>query len=97
MIKNTYFRLIITLVILIVIILASESFINKYVYERGKPINKVVIPDIIQENTPKIPYLDVISDIFVSFSGFIFAAIFLFNGQYKYIIFYYIVIKPILY
>ena len=67
MIKNTYFRIIITIVILIGIILVSESFINKYVYERGKPINKVVIPDIIQENIPKIPYLDVISDLFVSF------------------------------
>jgi hypothetical protein len=91
MIKNTYFRLIITLVILIGIILASESFINKYVYERGKPINKVVIPDIIQENTPKIPYLDVISDIFIWFSGVIFAGIFLFNGQYKYLIFYFVI------
>ena len=88
MIKNTYFRIIITLVILIGIILASESFINKYVYERGKPINKVVIPDIIQENIPKIPYLDVISDLFVSFTSFIFVAIFLFNGQYKYLILY---------
>ena len=55
MIKNTYFRIIIILVILIGIILVAESFINKYVYERGKPINKVVIPDVIQENIPKIP------------------------------------------
>jgi hypothetical protein len=91
MIKNTYFRIIITLLILIGIIFASESFINKYVYERGKPINKVVIPDIIQENTPKIPYLDVISDIFVSFTSFIFFIIFIFNGQYKYLVFYFVI------
>ena len=91
MIQNIYFRLIIILVILIGIMLVSETFINKYVYERGKPINKVVIPDVIQENIPKIPYLDVISDLFVSFTSFIFFIVFIFNGQYKYIIFYSII------
>ena len=91
MIKNLSLRFIFIFVILIGIILFSESFINKYVYKRGKPINKVVIPDIIQENIPKIPFLDVISDIFVSLCGFIFLVIFLFNGQYKYIIFYFII------
>ena len=54
----------------------SEPFINKYVYTRGKNINKVVIPDIIQENIPKIPYLDVISDLFISFTSFIFVMIY---------------------
>jgi hypothetical protein len=91
MIKNISLRFIFTFVILIGIILVSESFTNKYVYKRGKPINTVVIPDIIQENIPKIPYLDVISDIFVSFSSFIFIVIFLFNGQYKYIILYFVI------
>ena len=91
MIKNISLRFIFTFVILIGIILVSESFINKYVYKLGKPINKVVIPDIIQENIPKIRYLDVISDIFISFSSFIFIVIFLFNGQYKYIILYFVI------
>ena len=91
MIKNIPFRFIFIIIVVIVIILASDSLINKYVYNRGKPINKVVIPDIIQENTPKIPYLDVISDIFIWVVSFLFIVLFLFNGQYKYIIFYFII------
>ena len=91
MIKNISLRIVFAIVILFGIILISESFINKYVYTRGKNINKVVIPDIIQENIPKIPYLDVISDLFISFTGFIFVMIFIFNGQYRYIIFYFFI------
>ena len=88
MINSIYFKLVCLFILLFVISYFVERVVNKYSYENGKPINKVVIPDIIQENIPKIPYLDVISDLFVSFTSFIFVAIFLFNGQYKYLILY---------
>ena len=91
MIEKISVRFVFIIIILIGVILMSESLINKYVYHRGKPINKVVIPDIIQENIPKLPYLDVISDIFIWFIGFIFVLTFIFNGQYKYIIFYFVI------
>jgi hypothetical protein len=63
-----------------------ESIVNKYSYTKGKPINKIILPDIIQDNVTKIQHLDVISDLFVSITSFIFFAIFILNGQYKYII-----------
>ena len=46
MIKNIPFRFIFIIIVVIGIILASDSLINKYVYNRGKPINKVVIKKI---------------------------------------------------
>jgi hypothetical protein len=68
-----------------------EKVVNKYSYEKGKPINKVKIPDIIQESIPIIRNLDVVSDLFSSFSSFVFLIIFIINGKYQYIILYFFV------
>jgi hypothetical protein len=68
-----------------------ERVVNKYSYEKGKPINKVKIPDIIQENIPIIRNLDVVSDLFTLFFSFVFLIIFIINGEYQYIILYFFV------
>jgi len=65
--------------------------VNKYSYEKGAPINKVKIPDIIQESVPIVRNLDVVSDLYISFFMFIFFIIFIINGKYQYIIFYFFV------
>jgi hypothetical protein len=62
--------------------------VNKYTYETGKEINKITIPDIVHNNIPKIDNLHVVSDNFTITIVIIFAVVFLLNGQYKYIIFF---------
>ena len=91
MIQNIYFKIACALIILFMVCYFLEIIVNKYSYEKGAPINKVKIPDIIQENTPKIRNLDVISDLFTIFIGFVFFILFCINGNYKYIIFYFFV------
>ena len=91
MIKNIYFKLVCLFILLFVICYSAEMFVNKYAYEKGKPINKVKIPDIIQESIPIIRNLDVVSDLFVSFFSFVFLMIFVINGKYQYIILYFFV------
>ena len=89
--KSIYFKLICLFVLLFVVCCYAEIFVNKYSYEKGKPINKVKIPDIIQESIPIIRNLDVVSDLFVSFFSFVFLMIFVINGKYQYIILYFFV------
>jgi hypothetical protein len=84
--KISYMNLILLFVVLFTIMYIIESVVNKYAYTKGKSINKVVLPDIIQDNIKKIQHLDVISDLFTSSISFIFFTIFILNGQYKYII-----------
>ena len=91
MITGIYFKLICLFVLLFIVCYFSERIINKKSYEKGKPINKVVIPDIIQENIPNMRNLDIISDLFVCFITFTFFVLFLLNGNYKYLIFYFFV------
>lgn len=91
MIKSTYFNILCLLLTLFMVCYFSEITVNKHSYEKGKSINKIKIPDIIQENTPKIHNLDVISDLFISFITFVFFILFCINGNYKYIIFYFFV------
>jgi hypothetical protein len=69
----------------------AEKVVNKYSYEKGKPINKVKIPDIIQGSIPIVRNLDVVSDLFVSLFSFIFVVIFIINGKYQYIVLYFFV------
>jgi hypothetical protein len=68
-----------------------ERVVNKYSYEKGTPINKVKIPDIIQGSIPLVRNLDVVSDLFTSLFSFIFIVIFLINGKYQYIILYFFI------
>ena len=91
MIKNIYFRLVCLFVLLFVVCCSAETFVNKYSYEKGKPINKVKIPDIIQGSIPIIRNLDVVSDLFTTFFSFVFLIIFVINGKYRYIILYFFV------
>jgi hypothetical protein len=91
MIKNTYFKIACALIILFMVCCFIEKKVNKYSYEKGKAINKVKIPDIIQESIPIVRNLDVVSDLFISFFMFIFVVIFIINGKYQYIIFYFFV------
>lgn len=91
MIKNIYFNVICLFLVIFVICYYSEKIVNKYSYEKGKSINKVVIPDIIQENISNFKNLDVISDLFVCAITSIFFIIFILNGNYKYIIFYFFI------
>jgi hypothetical protein len=86
--KSTYFKLLCLFVLLFVVCYSAEIFVNKYSYEKGKPINKVKIPDIIQESIPIIRNLDVVSDLFISLISFVFIIIFVINGKYQYIILY---------
>ena len=91
MINSIYFKLVCLFILLFVICYFVEKVVNKYSYEKGKPINKVKIPDIIQESIPIIRNLDVVSDLFSSFSSFVFLIIFIINGKYQYIILYFFV------
>ena len=91
MIKNLYFKIICLFVVLFLVCFFAEKIVNKYSYKKGKPINKVKIPDIIQENTPVVKNLDVVSDLFVSLFSFIFVVIFIINGKYQYIVLYFFV------
>jgi hypothetical protein len=91
MIKNLYFKIICLFVILFLVCYVAEKVVNKYSYKKGKPINKVKIPDIIQENTPVVKNLDIVSDLFISFFLFIFVVIFIINGKYQYIVLYFFV------
>jgi len=84
--KISYMNLILLFVVLFIIMYVIESVVNKYAYTKGNPINKVVLPDIIQDNVQKIKHLNVISDLFTSSTSSIFFIIFILNGQYKYII-----------
>ena len=88
MIKNIYLNIICLFIVVFVICLYSEKIVNKYSYENGKNINKVVLPDIIQTNIKNVKNLDVISDLFILLITFIFFITFVLNGNYKYIIFY---------
>ena len=92
MIQNIYFKIVCALLVLFMICWFLEKKVNKYSYEKGKEINKVKIPDIIQESVPIVRNLDVISDLFISFVMFIFYIIFIINGKYQYIIFYFFVL-----
>ena len=88
MIQNTYFKIACALIILFMVCCFIEKKVNKYSYEKGTAINKVKIPDIIQESIPIVRNLDVVSDLFTSLFSFIFIVIFLINGKYRYIILY---------
>ena len=92
MINSIYFKLVCLFILLFVICYSAEMFVNKYAYEKGKPINKVKIPDIIQESIPIVRNLDVVSDLFTSLFSFIFIVIFIINGKYRYIILYFFVL-----
>lgn len=91
MIKNIYFKIVCLFILLFVISYFVERVVNKYSYEKGRPINKVKIPDIIQGSIPLVRNLDVVSDLFTSLFSFIFIVIFLINGKYRYIILYFFV------
>lgn len=91
MIKNIYFKLVCLFILLFVISYFVERVVNKYSYEKGTPINKVKIPDIIQGSIPLVRNLDVVSDLFTSLFSFIFIVIFLINGKYQYIILYFFI------
>lgn len=88
MIKTIYINIICLFLVLLLILYIVHKRVNKYTYETGKKINKVTIPDIIHTNLPKINNLNVVSDNFTKIIIFIFAVVFLLNGQYKYIIFF---------
>lgn len=88
MIKKIYLNIIFLFIVIFGVCFYSEKIVNKYSYENGKPINKVVLPDIIQKNIKNIKNLDVISDLFIGLMVSIFFIIFILNGNYKYIIFY---------
>jgi hypothetical protein len=64
-----------------------QKWVNKHTYKIGKEINKIIIPDIIHDNIPKIDNLDIVNDKFTITIMIIFVVVFLLNGQYKYIIF----------
>ena len=89
--KITYFKLLCLFVLLFVVCYLAEILVNKYSYEKGKPINKVKIPDIIQGSIPIVRNLDVVSDLFISLFSFIFVVIFIINGKYQYIVLYFFV------
>lgn len=91
MIQNIYFKIACALIILFMVCCFVEKKVNKYSYEKGKAINNVKIPDIIQESLPIVRNLDVVSDLFTLFAMFIFFIIFIINGKYQYIIFYFFV------
>ena len=88
MIKTIYINIICLFLVLLITLYIVQKRVNKYTYETGKKINKVTIPDIIHTNLPKINNLHVVSDNFTKIIIFIFAVVFLLNGQYKYIIFF---------
>ena len=88
MVKNIYINIICLFLVLFIALYIVQKRVNKYTYETGKEINEVTIPDIIHMNFPKINNLDVVSDNFIKIIIFIFAVVFVLNGQYKYIIFF---------
>ena len=75
--KSIYFKLVCLFILLFVVCYYAEKVVNKYSYEKGKPINKVKIPDIIQGSIPIVRNLDVVSDLFTSFISFVFVIIFI--------------------
>ena len=89
--KSIYFKLVCLFILLFVVCYYTEKVVNKYSYEKGKPINKVKIPDIIQGSIPIVRNLDVVSDLFTSFISFVFVVIFIINGKYQYIVLYFFV------
>ena len=91
MIKSIYFKIVCLFIILFAVCYFIEKVVNKYAYEKGKSINKVKIPDIIQESIPIVRNLDVVSDLFTTFFLFVFLIIFIINGKYQYIILYFFV------
>ena len=91
MIKSIYFNILCLFLLLFIVCYFIEKKVNKNSYEKGKPINSVIIPDIIQETIPNVRNLDIISDLFICFITFIFFVVFLLNGNYKYLIFYFFV------
>jgi hypothetical protein len=88
MVKLIYINTICLFLVLFVVLYVVHKKVNKYTYETGKEINKITIPDIVHNNIPKIDNLHVVSDNFTITIVIIFAIVFLFNRQYKYIIFF---------
>jgi hypothetical protein len=88
MIKTIYINIICLLIVLFVTLCIVQTRVNKYTYETGKEINKITIPDIIHDNIPNIDNLYLVNDNFTKSIMFIFALVFIINKQYKYIIFY---------
>ena len=88
MVKLIYINIICLFLVLFVVLYVVHKKVNKYTYETGKELNKITIPDIVHNNIPKIDNLHVVSDNFTKIIIFIFAVVFLLNGQYKYIIFF---------
>ena len=88
MIKSIYINIICLFLVLFITLYIVQKKVNTYTYETGKKINKIIIPDIIHTSLPKIDNLGAVSDNFTKFIIFIFALVFLFNKQYKYIIFF---------
>jgi hypothetical protein len=88
MVKLIYINTICLFLVLFVVLYVVHKKVNKYTYETGKELNKITIPDIVHNNIPKIDNLHVVSDNFTITNIIIFAVVFLLNGQYKYIIFF---------
>jgi len=88
MVKLIYINIICLFLVLFVVLYVVHKKVNKYTYETGKELNKITIPDIVHNNIPKLDNLHVVSDNFTKIIIFIFAVVFLLNGQYKYIIFF---------
>lgn len=88
MIKTIYINIISLLLVLTIVLYVTHKKVNKYTYDKGKKINKIIIPDIIHENTPKINNLHILNNIVTSVIVFTFFIFFIFNKQYKYIIFF---------
>ena len=88
MIKTIYINIICLFLVLLLILYIVHKRVNKYTYETGKKNNKITIPDIIHTNFPKINNLHMVSDNFSNIILITFVVVFLFNRQYKYIIFF---------
>ena len=88
MIKPIYINIICLFLVLFLILYVLQKRVNKYTYNKGISINRVNIPDIIHDSIPRIGNLDIVSDNFTITIVIIFFVVFLFNKQYKYIIFF---------
>jgi len=88
MVEHIYINIICLFLVLFVILYVVQKWVNKHTYKIGKEINKIIIPDIIHDNIPKIDNLDIVNDKFTITIMIIFVVVFLLNGQYKYIIFF---------
>jgi len=88
MFKPIYINIISLLLVLTIILYISYEKVNKYTYDKGVYINQVNIPDFIHDNIRNIDKLYIVNDIFTRSIMFIFIVVFLFNKQYKYIIFF---------